>query len=189
MVLSSKKILDLFSLLRTGDHTHIAGFSDLEMSSFDIDDVTVKFDHVVLIIEINVDLPDLSVKTSEFFDETQGGKDEEPCFAHQHERCHNEMDRKKEKGGKDIFEYTVFEPAETQGLREENMLKVSHVPGRKEKKFIIHFKQVVFLCFWFLSGSELCKHGIYFGCTVDLCDNIEGARRVENEGRQCTKAV
>jgi len=96
---------------------------------------------------------------------------------------------KRRECGKDVFEYAVFEPTEPEGLREEDMLQVSHVPCREEKKLVIHLEEVVLLCFGFLSGSELCKYRIYFGCTVDLCNDIERTCRVQYEDGQCTKAV
>jgi len=58
-------------LLCTCDHTHIAGFSDGEMPSLDIDNVPVKLDHIVLIVKIDVDFLYFTVKTSELFYETQ----------------------------------------------------------------------------------------------------------------------
>ena len=70
VTVSSKKSLDPFMLLCTCNHTYIAGFSDREMSSFDIDDVPVKFDHIVFIVQIDVDLLYFTVKTPELPDET-----------------------------------------------------------------------------------------------------------------------
>ena len=181
VTLSSKKSLDPFMLLCTCDHAYIAGFSDAEMPSFDIDDVPVKLDHIVFVVKIDVDLLYFTVKTSELFYETQRSEDEETGPAHQHERGHNDMGGEKKECGKDVFEYAMSEPTEPEGLREEDMLQVSHVPCREEKKLVIHLEEVVFLCFGSLSGSELCKHCVYFGCTVDLRNNIEGARRIEDE--------
>ena len=189
MTLSSKKSLDPGMLLCTCDHTYIAGFSDTQVPSFDIDDVPVKLDHVVVIVQVDVDLLYFTVKTSELPDETQGGEYEKTGFAHQHEGCHNEMDRKKKDHGKDVFEYPVFEPSETQSLGEENMLEVSHVPGREEKEFVIHFEEVVFPGFWCRTFCNLFEYFFYFGCTVDLGYDIEGTCRVQYEDGQGFKVV
>jgi hypothetical protein len=83
----------------------------------------------------------------------------------------------------------VFEPSETQGLREENVLKVTHVPGGKEKEFFIHFENMVFLCFWCLLFGKHIEYGIYLGSTVDLGDNIERAGRIEDEYRLSVETV
>jgi hypothetical protein len=157
--------------------------------AFDIDDVPVKFEHIVLIVKVDVDLLYFSVKGSEFSNETQRGEDEETGCAHQHERCHDEMDGKEEYNGKDVFEYAVFEPSETQGFGEEDMLQVPHIACGEEKKFVIQFKNMVFPGFGYLPFGKYIKYGVYFGGTVDLGNHIERAGRVEDEHRLFLKAV
>ena len=52
---------------------------------FDRHDISVEFDEVVVIVQVDGHLFDLSVKTSKPFDETEGGEDKELFRAHQHE--------------------------------------------------------------------------------------------------------
>ena len=159
------------------------------MSSFDIDDVAVEFYHVVVIVQVEVDLPDFPVETSELFDETQRGKNEEPCTAHQHEWGHDDMHREKKDYGEDVFEHTMLQPSETQGFRKENMLQISHVPGREEKEFLIHFKQMVFLCSQCFSPGQLVQHRTDLRGPVYFGDHIERTGRVEDEGRHSVQTV
>ncbi|BAF71942.1 hypothetical protein SUN_0985 [Sulfurovum sp. NBC37-1] len=162
---------------------------DAQMPSFDIYDVTIEFDHIVVIVKVYIDLMYLTVKTPEFFDETRRSKDEETCTTHQHERCHDEMYGEEEDHGEDVFGHTVFEPAETKSLREEDMLQVTHVPGREEEKFVIHFKEVVFLCSGCFAFGEPVEYGTDLWSPVYPGDYVEGTGRVENEGGHTVQAV
>ena len=102
------------------------------------------------------------------------------------------MGREKKKCGKDVFEHSVFEPSETQSLREENMLKIPHIAGREEKEFLVHFKKMVFLCSRSFFPGKHIKNRADLWCTVYFGDDIERAGRVENEDRhgvQCVKLL
>jgi len=147
--------------------------SDAQVPSFDIDDVAVEFYHVVVVVKVDVYLMDLTVKASEFLNETRRGEDEESCTAHQHERGHDKMCGKEEYHSKDVFEYAMLEPAETKSFREEDMLKVPHIACREEKKFIIHPEEMVFFCPWSFSPGEPVEYGVYLRGTVYFGDHVE----------------
>lgn len=163
--------------------------SDVQMPSFDIDDIAVEFYHVVVVVQVYVYLMDLTVKASELFNETCRCEDEEACTAHQHKRGHDNMHREKKYNCKNIFEYTVFEPAKTKCFREEDMLKVSHIPCGEEEKLIVHLEKMMFLRSGLLSPCKFLKYSVDLWCMVYLGDNIERTGRIENEGGHIVQSV
>jgi len=147
-----------------------------------IDDVSVQLQHIVCIVQVDVDLfGDFTVERSEFFNGSGRGEDEESGLTYEHERCHDEVNRQEEKDGKYVFEYTLFQVTETKGFREEDMLQVSHVSCGKEEELFIESEEMMLLYFGVFPLCEQVKYLSYLRGTVDLGDHVERAGRVENE--------
>ena len=90
---------------------------------------------------------------------------------------------KEKKGSKNIFGDTVFQPAETKGFGEKNMLQITHITGRKKKDIIIEPEEVMFFNLeWFVTGNFF-EDFIDRGYAVDFGNNIEGASGIEDKGR------
>ncbi len=111
------------------------------------DNISIKLKHIVIIVKIDGYIIHFTIKTSESFDETHRRKDKKSLRAKEHKGGHNHMDRKEEKGSKQIFGYTMFQPPETQCFGEKDMLEITHIACREEKDIIIEPKEVMFFDF------------------------------------------
>jgi len=93
----------------------------------DRDDIAVEFDEIVVVLQVDGHLPDLSAEASKSSDETERGEDKELPWTHQHKGGQEQVGREEQEDGKEILQRAVFDPAETQCLREDDMLQVAHI--------------------------------------------------------------
>jgi len=139
---------------------YISRLSDMQVSCMNRDNITVEFEHIVFVVQIDRHFSHFPVEASKFLDDAQWGEDEKTFGAHQHEWCHNEVGRQEKNSRKNIFAYPVFEPAKAECFGEKDMLQIAHVSGRKEKDVIVESEQVVLFDPEFSLVSKLLENPV-----------------------------
>lgn len=155
----------------------------------DRDDIAVEFDEIVVVLQVDGHLPDLSAEASKSSDETERGEDKELPWTHQHKGGQEQVCREEQEDGKEILQRAVFDPAETQCLREDDMLQVAHIARREQKELLVEFEEMVFLFAGGFSSGKQIEHLLHLRGLVYPGDKVEGTCRVEDKRRDAFHVV